>query len=215
MEDCIINTNFYGGGNLATVRGNVTSELTDTSVKGSAFGAGFSASIPTFKVHDKSKIGTTDNPYPLIDNSGTLTDGEVGYGNTVYEWTNKISDSAVGSTDADKVAYMKTHPTYTEGGKNYCYTWNSLDNLGAVTGAVKLTLQGNTTVGTLNDDGTLNENTGNVFGGGDASSVNNTETPANAYTFVTLKGNTQVYGEVFGGGTEGDVSGSATVNIQE
>ena len=215
LEDCIINTNFYGGGNLATVRGNVTSELTDTSVKGSAFGAGFSASIPTFKVHDKSKIGTTDNPYPLIDNSGTLTDGEVGYGNTVYEWTNKISDSAVGSTDADKVAYMKTHPTYTEGGKNYCYTWNSLDNLGAVTGAVKLTLQGNTTVGTLNDDGTLNENTGNVFGGGDASSVNNTETPANAYTFVTLKGNTQVYGDVFGGGNEGDVSGSATVNIQE
>ena len=90
----------------------------------------------------------------------------------------------------------------------------SESNLGSVNGAVTLTLQGDTKVGTLNDDGTLKEDTGNVYGGGDASWVNNTSTPANAYTVVNLKGNTEVYGDVFGGGNKGPVSGSTTVKIE-
>ena len=54
-----------------------------------------------------------------------------------------------------------------------------------------------------------------VFGGGDDSAVSNTTTPANANTIVTLQGNTQVLGNVYGGGNRGLVSGSTTVNIQE
>ena len=217
LEDCIINTNFYGGGNLATVQGNVKSKLTDTSVKGSVFGAGFSASVPTFKVHDKSKIGTDDNPYPFIDNSGTLTDGEVGYGNTVYEWTNKIPDSAEGSTDADKVAYMKTHPTYTEGGKNYCYTWNSLDNLGAVIGNAELEMYGNTCVEgyIFDDNGNLTANqTGGAFGGGDASSVSGKATVTiNTPSRQTGK-SYNVY-NVFGGGNSADVGEQTKVELTD
>ena len=44
--------------------------------------------------------------------------------------------------------------------------------------------------------------------------MSNTTTPIDAKTIVTLQGNTQVLGNVFGGGNEGVVSGTATVNIQ-
>ena len=215
LKDCIINTNFFGGGNRGSVKGDVTSILNNTQVKGNVFGAGFSASIPTFKVHNKTLV-----TYPSIDKAGTLTDGEVLPGNIVYEWTNDYPKKGDGTeyTDTEK----KNNPVFSkqvvEDGETktkwYCYTWNSLDNLGVVTGAVNLTLQGNTKVGTLNSDGTLKENTGNVYGGGDASWVNNADNPSKASTTVTLKGNTEVYGDVFGGGNKGVVSGSATVNIE-
>lgn len=214
LNDCIINTNFFGGGNRGNVKGNVTSILDNTQIKGNVFGAGYSASIPTFKVHDKSLV-----TYPSIDKSGTLTNGEVLHGSIVYEWTNDYPKKGDGSeySNTDK----KNNPTFSEEvvengetkTKWYCYTWNSLENLGVVTGAVKLTLQGETKVGTLVGT-SLVEGTGNVYGGGDASKVNNAETPANAYTVVTLKGKTEVYGDVFGGGNEGEVSGSTTVNIE-
>ena len=116
---------------------------------------------------------------------------------------------------------MKANPTFSkeveENGravtKWYCYTWNPLTNLGVVTGAVKLTIttsgSGESVIGTESDP-----DTGNVFGGGDASAVINTTTPANASTTVNISGNTQVYGDVFGGGNKGAVSGSSTVNIR-
>ena len=209
LNDCIINTNFFGGGNRGSVKGDVTSTLTDCTILGSAFGAGYSASIPSFKIHDKS---ATSVHYPSIDKSGTLTDGYIDYQKVddveiEYEWTNDDNDGEATKTDP---AYSKTVNGVT---KYYCWTWNSLENLGVVTGAVNLTLQGKTKVGTLVGT-SLVEGTGNVYGGGDASKVNNAETPANAYTVVTLKGKTEVYGDVFGGGNKGEVSGSATVKIE-
>lgn len=156
LSDCKILNNFYGGGNLATVDGTVTSTLTNTVVDGSVFGAGYSAAIPTFKVHDKdTKV------FPSI-NAGVITDGHIDYDSKVYEWTN---DS---DTEAHDAAYMKAHPTYQKDGKWYCYTWNSLENLGTVIGDVTL----------------------------------------------TLKGTTEVNGNVFGGGNEGKVEGSTEVNIE-
>ena len=116
-------------------------------------------------------------------------------------------------------ADRKVTPGYEKDGKWYCYTWNSLDNLGAVLNAVTLTLQGTTKVG-YDENGNATGNPeedgiGHVYGGGDASAVNNTTNPANASTTVTLKGETTILGNVFGGGNKGIVSGSATVNIKD
>ena len=133
LSDCKILGNFYGGGNLATVDGDVTSTLTNTQVDGSVFGAGYSAAIPTFQVHDKSTVS-----FPSIT-AGVITDGYIGYDSKVYEWTNE-------KLEGKDEAYMKAHPTYEKDGKWYCYTWNSLDDLGAVTGNVTLTIDGNTTL---------------------------------------------------------------------
>ena len=155
LTDCTVKNNFYGGGNLASVSGNVESLLKgNTIIEGSVFGAGYSASIPTFHVQDKSRV-----VYPKMDFAGTITDGYIPYTPTVYEWTN----------DNNNGQATKSNPTYSKGGKNYCYTWNSLADLGKVTGNVTL----------------------------------------------TITGTTEVKGNVFGGGDQGEVGGSTTVNIQE
>lgn len=202
LDDCTITTDFYGGGNLGTVVGFVTSTLTGCTVKGSAFGAGYSAAIPTFQVHNKDSKNC-----PSIDDAGIITPGHIDYDSKVYEWTNDPDD------ESHNEAYMKEHPTYQKDGKWYCYTWNSLDNLGAVSGNVTLTLDGSTVeCQFFKEDGTIdNTKKGGVYGGGDASGVTGS---GNSVT-VNLKGNTTVNGNVFGGGNKGIVEGSATVNIVE
>jgi len=210
LIDCKVNTNFYGGGNLATVNGTVTSTLTNTNVKGNVFGAGYSADIPTFTVHDKDK-----KVFPSMDFAGTITDGYIpnkqeDNEDIKYEWTNDLNGKTEDERKADP-AYSKT---VVEDGievkKWYCYTWNSLDNLGAVLNNVTLTLGGDSKVGTEG-----NPKTGNVYGGGDASAVKKKEGVADSgNTTVILQGNAEVLGNVFGGGNQGLVEGSATVNIQ-
>ena len=176
LTDCKILNSFYGGGNLATVDGNVTSTLTNTEVDGSVFGAGYSASIPTFQVHDKG-----NRTFPEMDFAGTITDGDIPYASTEYEWTNEKLEGK----DED---YMKAHPTYskTVGGvtKWYCYTWNSLANLGKVIGTATLNIEGTTTVD------------GSVYGGGEESDVAGD-------TRVNISGGT-VSHDVFGGGKGSD-----------
>lgn len=182
LTDCTIKNNFYGGGNLASVSGTVESLLIGhTIVEGSVFGGGFSASIPKFRVQDKE-----NKVFPSMDFAGTITDGNIPYNNIEYEWTN----------DDNNGQATKTNPTYSDGEKNYCYTWNSLANLGTVSGNVSLTIKGTTEV------------KGNVFGGGAQSAVIGN-------TVVDLQENAHVDGNVFGGGDQGNVTGSATVNIQD
>ena len=203
LKDCLVENNFYGGGNLATVDGTVTSTLENTTVNGNVFGGGFSATIPTFQVHDKSNYS-----FPSIDDTGIISEGVIEYDSKVYEWTNDLN----GISEAER----KNSPTYskTVGSETkwYCYTWNSLTNLGVVTNQVTLTLDGDSKVGHFENNVLIG---GNVYGGGDASAVSNTTNPANASTTVYLQGNTEVLGDVFGGGNEGIVSGSATVYIRE
>ena len=196
LNDCKIKGNFYGGGNLGNVNGNVTSTLTDTKVYGSAFGGGYSASIPSFPIHDKANA-----VFPDRDFTGVITDGNIpylksGYENQLYTWSNEQPSGV-----------SKDKPTFQKEGKYYCYTWVSLANLGTITGNVTLTLDGNTKVGTIEGE-SLKDGTGNVYGGGDASAVDGNVT-------VTLKGTATVNGNVFGGGNSGEVGGSTTVNIQK
>ena len=71
-----------------------------------------------------------------------------------------------------------------------------MTDLGNVTGAITLTLNGSTTV---------NEN---VFGGGNMSkSLDNTT--------VNLRQGVQVLGNVYGGGNKASVGGSSEVKIQD
>jgi hypothetical protein len=206
LDNCTVLNNFYGGGNLASVSGNVTSTLTNTKVNGSVFGAGYSAAIPTFQVHDKgSKV------FPSLDKAGTVVDGYIPYAPTVYEWTNKLDG------DHDE-AYMKEHPTYEKDGKNYCYTWNSLENLGTVTGNVTLTIDGKTVEG---EDGKVMTVGKSVYGGGEESGVDgDTEVSITGGTIGTTGKGGAEYGNVYGGGkgkaddvTAGIVKGSTNVSI--
>lgn len=224
ITDCIFKGNFYGGGNLGAVGGDVTSTLKgNTIVHGSVYGAGFSASIPSFPVHDNSSVN-----YTYRDFAGFIHDGGLDY----KKYTSNVGSHAIGDT----IYYIWIHdvpsewgispvPTtsnanktfqYPAGSGNwYVYTPVALTNLGAVSGKVTLNLEGNTTVGTLDGSNNLVEGTGNVFGGGDESAVNNADTPADAHTEVNIKGNVEIFGNVFGGGNKGAVSGSTEVKIQD
>ena len=193
LTGCIVEHNFYGGGNLGNVTGTVISTLTDCTVMGSVFGGGYSANIPTFNAEDKAQA-----TYPSIDAAGTITPGTVPYmtdpdnGQVIsYEWTNELDGES-----GHNATYMMSHPTYKKNGKWYCYTWESLSGLGAVTSDVDLTIKGNSNI------------VGNVFGGGDMSEVQ-------GKTTVKLQGSAHVGGNVYGGGNEGKVHGDAEVFIQE
>ena len=194
LSDCKVLTSFYGGGNLGGVIGDVTSTLTDTEVMGSAFGAGYSASVPEVTIYNKDKTAPTLNVYTGI--ISPTPDPDPKSTHTTYTWTNETSlGGQTLSTSNPAVENVN--------GKNYFYTEEPLVNLGAVSGAVTLTINGNSNIGH------------DVFGGGDSSAVINTTNPANASTTVKLQGNAQVQGNVFGGGNRGLVSGTATVNVEE
>lgn len=187
ITDCIFEGNFYGGGNLGAVGGDVESTLQGhTVVNGSAFGAGFSASIPSFQVHDRTTV-----EYPYRDFAGFIHDGSLEYGPTKYTWIHDIpSEWGISPNPSTN------NPTFSYGGKHYVYTTQELTNLGTVSGNVTLTIKGTTEI------------KGNVYGGGDESAVNGS-------TQITLKGDADVTGSVFGGGNEGEVEGSTEVNIEQ
>ena len=215
LTGCTITGNFYGGGSLGKVDGDVISTLDGCTVNGNVFGAGYSANLPPVEV---DAIGFEEEPYyytalgtyrtgtKYFDDPNKHTvfkeDGTPYYAPTTYTWVQGASGS--------NVSINKTNHTLS--------TPENLDksNLGSVSGNVTLTLKGNTTVGTIevkDDKQTLKDGTGNVFGGGDQSYVYNETAPANASTTVNLQGNTLVRGNVFGGGNQGVVSGNTTVNI--
>ena len=211
ITDCTFNGNFYGGGNLGAVEGpaNATTPVVsstlqgNTVVHGSAYGAGFSASIPSFQVHNPSTVA-----YPYRDFAGFIHDGSLDYGETSYTW---IHDVPAEWNISPAPATNNDNRTFTYGDKSYVYTPVSLSGLGTVTGNVELTLKGNTIVEckVFKEDGTVdNVKIGGVYGGGAQSAVSGNTT-------VNLQENAQVYGNVFGGGDEGVVEGTATVNIQD
>ena len=198
LTNCKVLTSFYGGGNLGGVIGDVESTLTDTEVMGSAFGAGYSASVPEVTIYNKDKTAPTLNVYtgiitPTPENSGT---------STTYTWTNETSLG--GQT------LSTSNPAVTNvDGKNYFYTKEPLENLGTVKGKVTLKIEGTTTVG------------GSVYGGGEESGVDgNTIVTVNGGTIGTAGKGGAEYGNVYGGGKgkekdvkAGLVKGNATVSI--
>ena len=145
LTGCTIEQNFYGGGFLGGVNGNVTSTLTDCTVHGSVFGAGYSASAGTVTIH-------TDKTPPSANIYTGMIKPQSGGNVTTYYWTHETS---LGGNDLS----TSSPAALNVDGKNYLYTEISLDNLGAVSGDVTLSIKGNSEV------------FGNVFGGGDQSKV--------------------------------------------
>lgn len=179
LSGCTIGT-FYGGGSLGAVNGDVNSTLTNCTVTGSAFGAGFSASVPTVEVWDIMNM----NPAPTYNrtagvfNNASVKTPKDNNQYTVYTWSNTYGDNA--------------HPfTDTEDGKHYIHTDVSLDGLGSVTGKATLNINGTTTVGE------------SVYGGGEESGVGgDTEVTVNSGT-IGAEGRSSYgyrYGNVYGGG---------------
>ena len=87
-------TNFYGGGNLGGVQGNVTSNILGTThVNGSVYGAGYSASVPQVTIYEKSKTVPTINVY-----TGIITptpDPDPTSRSTTYTWCYKNNSTNV------------------------------------------------------------------------------------------------------------------------
>lgn len=231
LTGCEIDSTFFGGGNLGSVIGDVTSTLNNCSVEGSAYGAGFSATTPKIIVLDKSNFKVV--PF-FNDDAGVFNDDQVQFSDSVtYTWSD---DASLFILTGESPNYF-----YDNGTTHLIYTDQNLHHLGTVTGKVTLNITGNTLVkgNVYNVDGTIKEQSGGVFGGGDASGVTgNTEVNINASgqksegynvynvygggnsapvtgnTEVNLKGKSIINGDVFGGGNEGLVSGSTTVNIK-
>ena len=197
ITDCTFSGNFYGGGNLGAIESPsgssnpaVSSTLKgNTVVHGSVFGAGFSASTPSFKVHDKTTV-----KYAYADFAGFIHDGWLNYKPIEYAWIHDIP-TEWGISPAPTTTNANRYFEYPVGsGKWYCYTDANMTGLGTVTGNVTLTIEGSTKV------------EGSVFGGGAQSAVDGNTT-------VNIMGNATVENEVFGGGDQGEVSGTSKVNV--
>ena len=205
ITDCIFKGNFYGGGNLGAVGGDVTSTLKgNTIVHGSVYGAGFSASIPSFPVHDKSSVN-----YTYRDFAGFIHDGGLDYnkytsatgahaaGDTIYyQWIHDVPPGWGISPAPTTTSTSKTFEYPANSGNWYVYTTETLTGLGTVNGNVTISILGDSEV------------KGNVYGGGDESAVAGNTT-------VQLQGSAKVLGNVYGGGNKGQVGGSSEVLIQD
>lgn len=188
---CTVTGNFYGGGSLGKVDGSVNSTLTNCTVQGNVFGAGFSASLPTVEVMNTG--GFVKAPF-FDQNLGVYMD-PIFPATVTYSWEKR------GTVNNTNTAIDKTnHILYTT-------VDISKANLGSVNTAT-LTLEGDTKVGTLDGSNNLVEGTGNVYGGGDESSVDGNTT-------VILEGKAKVLGNVYGGGNKGPVGGNSEVKIQD
>ncbi len=180
LTNCTIKNNFYGAGFLGGVNGKVESTLIDCTVLGSAFGAGYSASVPKVSIHE------TDKTPPVANIYTGMVKPQSGGTSTTYTWTH----------DAGSTGSPVTSDTLF-------YTEVPLNNLGTVSQSATITIKGNSVIGTEND-----ATTGNVFGGGDQSAVTGDTT-------VILEDEAQVRGNVYGGGNNGVVGGKSAVKIQD
>jgi hypothetical protein len=171
LSGCTIGT-FYGGGSLGAVNGDVNSTLTDCTVIGNAFGAGYSASVPTVEVWNAGAYlvpNPTYNRTANVFNNASVKTPKDNNKYVVYTWSKDHGTNAKPFTD-------------TEDGKHYIHTDVSLEGLGSVSGNATLNIEGSTTVG------------GNVYGGGEESGVG-----GSTQVFINNTG-TAGTGNVFGAG---------------
>lgn len=199
LTGCTIDRNFYGGGSLGKVNGNVKSDLNKCTIHGSVFGAGFSASLPRVEV---DSIGFRTEPlyYEYLGSYRTGVKGQT----TTYEWRERPDGKKISTTD---LAIDKTN--------HILYTNEDLTTLGTVTGLVTLNIEDGTTIDNDVFGGGESSNTAgsvlvnfkggtarNVYGGGSMADVIGS-------TEVNLKGGI-ISGNVFGGG-RGDATHFAKV----
>ena len=172
---------FYGAGCQGMVSGTVRSTLTNCEVDGSAYGGGYKATSNDVDVYPTTpptnSVFTKETA--LFSEFGTVTPN-------VFTWEQGTASNQNTAVDCGSDG---------KGGKLYTSKDIQMSELGNVTGAIGITIDG----GSVTHD---------VFGGGNESKSLNNAT-------VTLSGNLSVGGNVYGGGNKANVSGNATVNIQE
>ena len=195
LKGCTINRNYYGGGSLGSVLGDIESNLENCTVYGNVFGAGYSASVPTVNVFPSGNDGLFKTIPVYNSTTGVFEEG-IYPDPVVYTWSN--------SKGANNDANSLIDETIEGITKHWIHTDVTLSDLGSVNGNVNLTIKGNSVIGTEGDP-----TTGSVYGGGDESAV----TGSTHKITVTLAGKTTVKGSVYGGGNSGLVEGSTEVNI--
>lgn len=178
LNGCTITNDFYGAGCQGKVNGTVTSTLTGCTVNGSAYGGGFKAESNEVEVYPETAptMSVYNREMGVFSDFGTVT-------SEIYTWEQ--------GTSAKK--------NTVDGKKLYTGTDVTMSDLGNVTGAISLTIDGGT-IGKAND-----ATTGNVFGGGNESKSLNSTT-------VTIKNGAQVNGDVYGGGALANTGGT-TINL--
>ncbi len=199
LQRCLVQSNFYGGGNLGTVDGSAISVLNSTVVRGDAYAGGFSASTPTVDVYTAPPVA-----YPSFDAHTGLFTAAVLPAPTQYRWSNEGSyTSALNETE---------HLIHTD---------SVLSHLGKVMQDAKITVNGNSHIyGSLYGGGAMSNVEGNtfvttddnahidqcVYGGGLKGEVAH-------HTLVNIIGHTRIDKNVYGGGNTGIVGGSSHVQI--
>ncbi len=196
LKDLFQAGNFYGGGNLGKVEGPVKSTLTNCTIEGSAFGGGYSSTLPPVSVMVK-----TGNKWFLTapyydENLGAYLEAKKP-ATVSATWQHGASNSYDDKTDPE-------HPVL--------YTTADLTGLGSISGDVTLALT-DTKVGS-------GENGGSVFGGGEESLVGGSTTVTVTNGTIGYTGAGVDDGNVYGGGRgaeldyeKGLVKGNTTVTI--
>ena len=188
--------NFYGGGSLGMVDGPVKSTLTNCIVEGNVFGGGYSATLPSVDV-----MANSFRRQPSYDTStGAYTEAILPTTET-YTWEHRDMENTTAIDTEKKILYTK----------------EDLTGLGAVTGNVTLTIDGNTTL----TNGKRMSVAKSVYGGGEESGVvGNIEVTVTGGTIGTVNKFGAEYGNIYGGGkgkeddvTAGLVKGNTTISI--
>ena len=175
LDNCTILHSFYGAGCQGMVDGTVTSTLTDCTVLGSAFGGGYKASANEVPVYPTTAptLSVFKAETSIFSDFGTVEP-------ETFTWEQGTQQQQNTADDTNHIFYTSEDIT--------------MSDLGNVTGNIKITLKGNTTVN------------GNVFGGGNESkSLSN--------TLVEILGRTKVLGNIYGGGNMAEVRGNTKVVV--
>ena len=175
LDNCTILHSFYGAGCQGMVDGTVTSTLKDCTVLGSAFGGGYKASANEVPVYPTTAptLSVFKAETGIFSDFGTVEP-------ETYTWKQ-------GTPQQHNTADATNHIFYTSEDI-------TMSDLGNVTGNIKITLKGNTTVN------------GNVFGGGN-------ESKSLANTLVEILEHTKVLGNIYGGGNMAEVGGNTKVVV--
>jgi len=203
LTNCIINQDFYGGGNLGSVVGTATSTLDGCTVHGNVFGGGYSAELPKIPVRTG---GFTK--YPNFNTNSGMFEPGVFSPTTDYDWKHVDNDPANGAGGTDGqfvVTKVNLGALGQVANTNLTVTNNCKIDGGVFGGGDMSSVNENTLVKIENAGG---ENAiPNVYGGGNTADVEgNTEVRMTSGT---------VSHDIYGGG-RGEttiVGGNVIVNI--
>ncbi len=202
LTNCTVLQDFYGGGNLGKVTGDVTSTLLNTTIWGSAYGGGNSSDVPSFPIHDKATAVFPWRDKASINHAGSLDyvrdDGEIRY----YKWIHDLPEGVTANT---------SHPAFQYEGEWYCYTEKDMTDLGSVGGNTVLNVNGNSKIYGVREEldggNSLTFYDGAAFGGGN-------ESPVFGNSTVTVDGDDDILvSNVYGGGNVATTGGSSSVVV--